>query len=59
MLTWTCHICKKIRPDTKISVHTSPLKIGGRILGKQNVRYCNDNSDCEKKARNYEFVKNT
>lgn len=58
-LTWTCHICKKKRPDAKISVHTTPLRIGGRVMGEQNVRYCNDNPECKKKAQNYEFVKST
>ena len=58
-LTWTCHICKKERPDAKISVHTTPLIINGRVMGDQNIRYCNDNPECQKKAQDYEFVKST
>ncbi len=42
--TWKCHICKKERPDSKISVHSFPLK---RLVGAtRNVRYCNDNPEC-------------
>lgn len=55
MLTWTCHICKKERPDDKISVYTRPLAVGGRIVGEENVRHCNDNEDCIKKAREFSF----
>ena len=49
MMTWTCHVCGKERPDDKISVAT------GRILdlpgAEINIRYCNDNLDCETEAR--------
>ena len=55
-LTWKCHICKKERPDDKISVVTHPLVIAGQIMGSQNVRYCNDNSDCLEKAKIYTFI---
>ena len=57
--TWSCHICGKKRPDAKISVFPKSLVISGQVLGQQNVRYCNDNPECQKKARNYEFVKST
>ena len=53
--TWTCHICKEVRPDDKISVITSPLVIEGRRVGEQNVRYCNDNPVCIKKAQGFDF----
>ncbi len=56
-ITWTCHICKKERPDRKISVRTTPLIINGQVMGKQNVRHCNDDIDCIKKAKNFKFVK--
>ena len=55
-LTWSCHICKKVRPDNKISVKTHPLIFKGRVLGSQNIRYCNDNPNCEKEAETYTFV---
>ena len=52
-LTWTCHICKKERPDDKISVRQHPLIINGRQLGEQNVRYCNDNIECIEGSKNF------
>ncbi len=58
-LTWTCHICGVTRPDAKISVHAVPLIVNGQVMGDQNVRYCNDNPECQKKAQDYKFVKNT
>ena len=58
-LTWTCHICGKERPDALISVCTKPLVIDGQVFGDQNVRYCNDNPECHKKAQDFEFVKST
>ena len=57
MLTWKCHICGKERPDDKISVRQHPLIISGRVMGEQNVRYCNDNSDCTEKSKTYTFMK--
>ena len=57
MLTWTCHLCKKERPDAKISVRKKPLIIGGQSMGSQNVRYCNDNPDCIEKSKTFSFVK--
>lgn len=56
-LTWSCHICKEVRPDDKISVITKPLVIDGRIVGDQNIRYCNDKPECIKQAQDYDFVK--
>jgi len=57
METWTCHICKKERPDDKISVITKPLIIDGRSVGQQNIRYCNDNPKCAAAAEEYDFFK--
>ena len=60
-LTWSCHICKEIRPDAKISVKSTTKKIpyhAKDILGMQtNVRYCNDNADCEEQAKTYSFLR--
>jgi len=56
-LTWTCHICKRKRPDDKISVLSKPLVFNGMVVGAQNIRYCNDNPDCIAKAQDYSFVK--
>ncbi|MFA6971808.1 MAG: hypothetical protein WC208_10455 [Gallionella sp.] len=56
-LTWACHICKKVRPDDKISVYVKPLMVNGKQLGEQNVRYCNDNPECLKGAKEFSFLK--
>jgi hypothetical protein len=50
MLEWTCHICGKLRPDNKISVHSRIINHGGFEI-KENVRYCNDNSECIEGAK--------
>ena len=55
METWTCHICKRERPDDKISVLTKPLVINGRLVGEQNIRYCNDNPACIEGAQHFSF----
>lgn len=52
--TWTCHACGKERPDSAISVVTRDTsKEHGLPTGtfKDNVRYCNDNPECAKAAR--------
>ena len=54
-LTWKCHICQRERPDDKISVVSKPLKINGKTVGQQNIRYCNDNENCIQKAQDYSF----
>lgn len=51
METWTCHICGERRPDDKISVVSKPVVLNGRVVGEQNIRYCNDNPECAEKAR--------
>ncbi len=55
-ISWTCHICKEERPDKNISVYQSPLIVNGVEIGKQNVRYCNDNIDCTEKAKTFSFM---
>jgi len=48
MSFWRCHVCGKQRPDDKISVLSKPITLpDGRIIGQQNVRYCNDNPSCQ------------
>ena len=51
-ITWTCHVCGERRPDSKISVAKHRLITDTGIEMGQNVRYCNDNPACEKRARN-------
>ena len=60
MLTWSCHICKAERPNNRISVFKSDQSASYDLpIGtvEQNVRYCNDNTDCEEKAKTFSFMK--
>lgn len=57
-LTWKCHICGRERPDDKISVLSKPLILDGKSCGSQNIRYCNDNPECLKKAKKFSFFNN-
>ncbi len=41
-LTWTCHFCKKERPDAVIYVHKTEVS---PVLTFQ-LRYCGDNPEC-------------
>ena len=54
-LTWRCDICRKERPDSKISVHK--VDIGPKNLAPgivtRNVKYCNDNPHCHDAAKNW------
>lgn len=52
ILTWTCHICKKERPDPAISVRNNMVMKYG-ITMQENVRYCNDDPDCVRKSRTF------
>lgn len=57
-LEWVCHVCGKIRPDDKISVYSTTR--GSTRLGvpiKHNVRYCNDNPECVKGAKEINWLK--
>jgi len=58
-LTWSCHVCKEVRPNAAISVFkkdtSAELNLPpGHVV--QNVRYCNDNSDCTEKAKTYDHI---
>lgn len=52
---WECLICGKLRPDDKISVHVKPWIINGERRGQHNIKYCNDNPECIREARDYEY----
>ena len=54
--TWKCHICGKERPDEKISVFTKSLTVNGTKVGQQHIRYCNDNNECYKQTKTFEFT---
>jgi hypothetical protein len=45
-LTWTCHVCGRERPDERISVYSRHVTLGGGVVAKENVRYCNDRPAC-------------
>lgn len=55
-LTWTCQICRRERPDAAISVRVHDRELHG-VTFQENVRYCNDNPDCEKGAETFTFLK--
>lgn len=57
-LTWACHVCGQIRPDSKISVYSTKHKIEG-LEFIQNVRYCNDNPDCIEGAKEVDWFGRT
>jgi len=52
-MTWTCSICKRTRPDHAISVQLVPFIMDGQNYGTQNLRYCNDNLECRRKAADW------
>jgi hypothetical protein len=53
-LSWTCHVCKKRRPDAKISVCKVPFETAF-CAGVQNVRYCNDRAACRRGTQDVHF----
>jgi hypothetical protein len=57
-ITWDCHICGKNRNDKCISVRKSPLIFRGEEIGSQNIRYCNDDTNCIEKSKTFSFIKN-
>jgi len=54
--TWTCHICKRERPDALISVQKNTRQ--DPVLGTftENVRYCNDTPACAEAAKTFSFL---
>lgn len=56
-LTWKCQICGEVRPDDKISVLSKPIMNEGRVVGSQNIRYCNDRAECRERAKTFSFFK--
>ena len=55
-LTWSCHVCKRERPDALISVRTFTFDNGDGIPVTANVRYCNDTPACYDGAEHVSFV---
>lgn len=59
-MTWKCHVCKRERPDERISVFKSDISKEHNLpIGTmtQNVRYCNDRPSCIEGARGFRFTK--
>lgn len=54
MITWTCNVCKRPRPDDKIGVVSRAGRMGSLLgkplIAKATVRYCTDNPSCKRKA---------
>lgn len=50
-ITWPCHVCGEVRPDSKISVAKHMAIDGNGVEVGHNVRYCNDKPSCEVVAR--------
>ena len=54
-MTWKCHVCGDVRPDSKISVYKTKKSIGD-VPVTQNVRYCNDRQSCIEGAKEVSFL---
>jgi hypothetical protein len=54
-MTWRCDLCRRERPDSKISVHKVDIGPVGLPAGTavRNVKYCNDNHVCHQAALNW------
>jgi len=48
--TWTCHVCGRERPDSRISVASGMIQMAGGVMMQRNVRYCNDRPECQERA---------
>lgn len=55
-LTWTCHICKKTKPDELIGVYSHPVVIAD-VEATENIRYCLDDPQCAEAAKKFSFFK--
>lgn len=51
-LTWTCHICRKERPDRFISAKQIDMK---GVPVTMNIRYCNDRVECLEGTKDFSF----
>jgi len=50
-LTWTCHVCGELRPDSAISTIVRGYLVGPRAIEiKTSMRYCNDRPACRELA---------
>lgn len=58
-LTWTCHACGLTRPDERISVYSRRWIHPSGVSMGENIRYCNDKSECAAEAPSISFVDRT
>ena len=49
---WKCHVCRRDRPNDKISVAKHKRVNGNGVQMEENVRYCNDETMCRCEAMN-------
>jgi hypothetical protein len=53
-LRWVCHVCGEERPDARISVFKRDVSAFHNLppgTFMENIRYCNDRSECREGAR--------
>lgn len=55
-LTWTCHVCGDERPDPFISVLSTKRTTLNNVELQENVRYCNDRSECIEGAKHVSWI---
>lgn len=50
--TWSCHVCRRIRPDERIAVFSRDAIVPGLPVGsfRVNVRFCADRLECREGA---------
>ena len=59
-LTWTCHICGRVRADRDVGVFTRDISARYKLKPgtmKMNTRYCLDTIECRKGAQEREDFK--
>lgn len=59
-LEWKCEACGKTRKDADISVHSYQYNTESSVHGdsiklQRNIKFCNDNMDCFKRAKEMQF----
>lgn len=59
-ITWACHVCGAVRPDSRISVLSTERRLyGHRAVFVQNVRFCNDRPACVDGAHDVVLIPNS
>mgnify|MGYP001564616466 CR=1 FL=1 len=58
-MTWSCMVCKAVRPDEKISVFSKDTSAQYQFppgTMRVNIRYCNDKPECQAGAKQHSLV---